>query len=275
MKKLDAYKMDGLGNDFIIFDNREKTIFLTKKQIIKISDRNNIGCDQVITIQKDEKSNAYLKFYNSDGGEISACGNGSRCVAYLLMKEYKKEKLSLRTKAGILKAKLNSSDLVSINMGEPKFGWDKIPLLKNMNNKDLKLKINSIEGKEMIGGFSLSVGNPHVVFFVENLSKYNLKDIGPKIENHYFFPEKCNVTLANIKDKKNIRIKVWERGAGLTKACGTAACAAAVSGSILKLNDRCVDIEFSTGLLNIDWKSDNNIYMTGKVSNIKKIEINI
>ena len=275
MKKLDAYKMDGLGNDFIIFDNREKTIFLTKKQIIKISDRNNIGCDQVITIQKDEKSNAYLKFYNSDGGEISACGNGSRCVAYLLMKEYKKEKLSLRTKAGILKAKLNSSDLVSINMGEPKFGWDKIPLLKNMNNKDLKLKINSIEGKEMIGGFSLSVGNPHVVFFVENLSKYNLKDIGPKIENHYFFPEKCNVTLANIKDKKNIRIKVWERGAGLTKACGTAACAAAVSGSILKLNDRCVDIEFSTGLLNIDWKSDNNIYMTGKVSNVKKIEINI
>ena len=275
MKKLDAYKMDGLGNDFIIFDNREKTIFLTKKQIIKISDRNNIGCDQVITIQKDEKSNAYLKFYNSDGGEISACGNGSRCVAYLLMKEYKKEKLSLRTKAGILKAKLNSSDLVSINMGEPKFDWDKIPLLKNMNNKDLKLKINSIEGKEMIGGFSLSVGNPHVVFFVENLSKYNLKDIGPKIENHYFFPEKCNVTLANIKDKKNIRIKVWERGAGLTKACGTAACAAAVSGSILKLNDRCVDIEFSTGLLNIDWKSDNNIYMTGKVSNIKKIEINI
>jgi len=275
MKKLDAYKMDGLGNDFIIFDNREKTIFLTKKQIIKISDRNNIGCDQVITIQKDEKSNAYLKFYNSDGGEISACGNGSRCVAYLLMKEYKKEKLSLRTKAGILKAKLNSSDLVSINMGEPKFGWDKIPLLKNMNNKDLKLKINSIEGKEIIGGFSLSVGNPHVVFFVENLSKYNLKDIGPKIENHYFFPEKCNVTLANIKDKKNIRIKVWERGAGLTKACGTAACAAAVSGSILKLNDRCVDIEFSTGLLNIDWKSDNNIYMTGKVSNVKKIEINI
>ncbi len=275
MKKLDAYKMDGLGNDFIIFDNREKTIFLTKKQIIKISDRNNIGCDQVITIQKDEKSNAYLKFYNSDGGEISACGNGSRCVAYLLMKEYKKEKLSLRTKAGILKAKLNSSDLVSINMGEPKFGWDKIPLLKNMNNKDLKLKINSIEGKEMIGGFSLSVGNPHVVFFVENLSKYNLKDIGPKIENHYFFPEKCNVTLANIKDKKNIRIKVWERGVGLTKACGTAACAAAVSGSILKLNDRCVDIEFSTGLLNIDWKSDNNIYMTGKVSNVKKIEINI
>ena len=175
----------------------------------------------------------------------------------------------------LLKAKFNSSDLVSINMGEPKFGWDKIPLLKNMNNKDLKLKINSIEGKEMIGGFSLSVGNPHVVFFVENLSKYNLKDIGPKIENHYFFPEKCNVTLANIKDKKNIRIKVWERGVGLTKACGTAACAAAVAGSILKLNDRCVDIEFSTGLLNIDWKSDNNIYMTGKVSNIKKIEINI
>jgi len=275
MKKLVAYKMDGLGNDFIIFDNREESIFLTKDQIIKISDRNNIGCDQVIFIQKDKKSNAYLKFYNSDGGEISACGNGSRCVAYLLMKEYKNEKISLRTKAGILKAKLNNNDLVSINIGEPNFSWDKIPLLKNMNNKNLKLKISNIEGEEMIGGFSLNVGNPHVVFFVNDLRKYNLQDIGPKIENHYFFPEKCNVTLANVKNKKNVKVKVWERGAGLTKACGTAACATAVSGAILKLNDRCVDIEFSKGLLNIDWKSDNNIYMTGKVSKVKKIEINV
>jgi len=275
MNKLEAYKMDGLGNDFIIFDGREKPILLTKDQIIKISARNNIGCDQVIFIEKDTKSNAYLKFYNSDGGEISACGNGSRCVAYLLMKEFKSKTISLRTKVGILKAELNSKGLVKINMGEPNFIWSKIPLLKDMNTQNLKLKINNIKGEETVGGFSLSVGNPHVVFFVDNLDKYNLKDIGPKIESHHFFPENCNVTLASIKDKKNIKVKVWERGAGLTKACGTAACAAAVSGYMLKLNERCTNIEFPKGLLNIDWKADNNIYMTGKVSEIKKIEINI
>ena len=275
MNKLDAYKMDGLGNDFIIFDKRKKSISLTREQIIKISDRNNIGCDQVIFIDKDENSNTFLKFYNSDGGEISACGNGSRCAAYLLMKENNNKKISLRTKAGTLQAELNNKNLVSINMGQPNFEWKKIPLLKEMDNKNLKIKINSIDRSEIMGGFSLSIGNPHIIFFVENLNQFNIEEIGPKIENHVFFPEKCNVTLANIKNKKHLKVKVWERGAGLTKACGTAACATAVSGAVLKLNERCVDIEFTEGLLNIDWKKDNNIYMTGEVSEVKKITVSI
>ncbi len=275
MNKLDAYKMDGLGNDFIIFDKRKKSISLTKNQIIKISDRNNIGCDQVIFIDADNSNNAYLTFYNSDGNEIKACGNGSRCAAYLLMKENNIKKISLKTKAGILPAELDNKNLVSINMGQPNFKWKKIPLLKEMDNKNLKIKIISIDGKEITGGFSLSIGNPHVIFFVENINQFNIKDIGPKIENHEYFPEKCNVTLASIKNKKHVKVNVWERGAGLTKACGTAACAAAVSGAVLKLSERCVDIEFSDGLLNIDWKTDNNIYMTGKVSEIKKITVNI
>ena len=275
MNKLDAYKMDGLGNDFIIFDIREKSVSLTKDQIIKISDRDNIGCDQVILIDNDKSSNAYLTFYNSDGGEIAACGNGSRCAAYLLMKENNNKKISLRTKVGILRAELDDKNLVRINMGQPNFRWEKIPLSKEMDNKNLKIRINNIDGKEIEGGFSLNVGNPHIIFFVENFDKFNLKEIGPKIENHGYFPEKCNVTLANIKNRKQVKIKVWERGAGLTKACGTAACAAAVSGAVLKLNERCVDIEFTEGLLNIDWKKDNNIYMTGEVSEVKKITINI
>ena len=275
MNNFEAYKMDGLGNDFIIFDNRKKSISLSKDQIIKISDRNNIGCDQVITIQKDEKSNAYLKFYNSDGGEISACGNGSRCVAYLLMQEKGNKKICLGTKAGDLEAELNEEKLVKIKIGSPIFEWKKIPLLKEMNNKNLKIKINSLNGKEIIGGFALSVGNPHVVFFVDDFNNFNLNEIGPKIENHNYFPERCNVTLATIKNKKHLKIKVWERGAGLTKACGTAACASVVSGSVLNHNDRCVDVEFKEGILYIDWKTDNNIYMTGKVSEIKKITINI
>ena len=275
MNNLEAYKMDGLGNDFIIFDNREKPISLSKKQIIKISNRNNIGCDQVIFIDKDESSNIFLKFYNSDGGEIEACGNGSRCVAYLLMKENNNKKISLKTKVGILQAELNDKNLVTINMGQPDFEWHKIPLSKQMNNQNLEIKISSNDGKEMKGGFSLSVGNPHVVFFVKDINQFNLKKIGPKIENHNYFPKKCNVTLASIKNKKHVKVKVWERGAGLTKACGTAACATAVSGAFLKLNERCVDIEFAEGILNIDWKKDNNIYMTGKVSEVKKIVVNI
>jgi diaminopimelate epimerase len=275
MSKLDAYKMDGLGNDFIIFDKRKESISLTKDQIMKISDRNNIGCDQVIFVDADKSNNAYLTFYNSDGGEIKACGNGSRCAAYLLMKENNTKKISLKTKAGILLAELDNKNLVSINMGQPNFEWKKIPLLKEMDNKNLKIKINSTEGKEIVGGFSLSVGNPHVIFFVKNINQFNIKDIGPKIENHEYFPEKCNVTLANIKNKKHVKVNVWERGAGLTKACGTAACATAVSGAVLRLNERCVDIEFPEGLLNIDWKTDNNIYMTGKVSGVKKITVNI
>ena len=275
MSNLEAYKMDGLGNDFIIFDKREKPISLSKEQIIKISDRNNIGCDQVIFIDKDKSGDAFLKFYNSDGGEISACGNGSRCVAYLLMKENNKKKISLKTKVGILQAELNDKNLVSINIGQPNFEWNKIPLLKQMDNKNLKIKINSNDGKEIKGGFSLSVGNPHVIFFVKDINQFNLKEIGPKIENHSYFPEKCNITLANIKNRKLVKVKVWERGVGLTKACGTAACATAVSGAVLKLNERCADIEFPEGLLNIDWKKDNNIYMTGKVSEVKKITVNI
>ena len=149
-------------------------------------------------------------------------------------------------------------------------------ILSKYVNCFLKLQqYNSNDGKEVKGGFSLSVGNPHVIFFVKDFNDFNLREIGPKIENHSYFPEKCNVSLASVKNKKHIKIKVWERGAGLTKACGTAACATAISGASLKLNERCVDVEFSEGILNIHWKKDNNIYMTGEVSQVKKIEVNI
>jgi diaminopimelate epimerase len=274
MNKLSAYKMDGLGNDFIIFDTRKKSYSLSRNQIVKIADRNNIGCDQVIFIKNDKVNDANLIFYNSNGSESGACGNGSRCVAYMLMKEKNKEKISLNTKGGVLNAELKNN-LVSLNIGKPNFDWKAIPLSNSMNHKNLKIKITNKAGKEIEGGFSLNVGNPHVVFFVENLNDYDLKKIGPKIENHNYFPKKCNVTLAKILSNNHIRVKVWERGAGLTKACGTAACATAVSASFLNLSERIVDIEFNEGLLNINWNQNNNIYMTGKVSNIKEILINI
>ena len=206
MIKLDAYKMDGLGNDFVIFDNRKKSFSLTKDQIIKISDRKNIGCDQVIFIEKDKINDAYLRFYNADGGEISACGNGSRCVAYFLMKENNKKEVSLKTKSGILNSNMSEKNLVKINMGQPNFKWDKIPLSKEMNYKNLNIKINSKNGKEIIGGFSLNVGNPHIIFFVENINDFDLNKIGPEIENHEYFPQKCNVTIASVKNKNHIKV---------------------------------------------------------------------
>tara|TARA_B100000579_G_scaffold167225_1_gene135983 strand:- start:7206 stop:8033 length:828 start_codon:yes stop_codon:yes gene_type:complete len=275
MNKLDAYKMDGLGNDFVIFDNRKKSFSLTKDQIIKISDRKNIGCDQVIFIEKDKINDAYLRFYNADGGEISACGNGSRCVAYFLMKENNKKEVSLKTKSGILNSNMSEKNLVKINMGQPNFKWDKIPLSKEMNYKNLNIKINSKNGKEIIGGFSLNVGNPHIIFFVENINDFDLNKIGPEIENHEYFPQKCNVTIANVKNKNHIKVRVWERGAGLTKACGTAACATGVASAVLKLTDKETNIEFQEGSLNINWYKDNNIYMTGNVSKVEKITVNI
>ena len=275
MNKFEAYKMDGLGNDFIIFDNRKKSFSLTKDQIIKISDRKNIGCDQVIFVENDDTNDAFLKFYNSDGGETSACGNGSRCVAYFLMEEENKKNVSLKTKVGILNSNLSGKNSVRINMGKPNFKWNKIPLIKEMDHKNLNIKINSKDGKEIIGGFSLNVGNPHVVFFVEDVDDFNLNEIGPKIESHNYFPQKCNVTIANVKNTKHIKVKVWERGAGLTKACGTAACATGVASAKLKLTDRETNIEFQEGSLNINWHKDNNIYMTGEVSKIKKIAVNI
>ena len=275
MNKFEAYKMDGLGNDFIIFDNRKKSFSLSKDQIIKISDRKNVGCDQVIFIEKDNTNDAFLKFYNSDGGETTACGNGSRCVAYLLMEENNKKNITLKTKTGILHSNLFDERTVRINMGKPNFEWDKIPLAKKIDYKNLNIKISSKDGKEIAGGFCLNVGNPHVVFFVENVENFNLKEIGPKIENHNYFPQKCNVTIANVKNTKHIKVKVWERGAGLTKACGTAACATGVASATLKLTDKETNIEFQEGSLNINWHKDNNIYMTGKVSKIKKITVNI
>ena len=267
MNKLDAYKMDGLGNDFIIFDKRKKSISLTKDQIIKISDRGNIGCDQVIFIDNDKSSNAYLTFYNSDGGEIAACGNGSRCAAYLLMKENNNKKISLRTKVGILQAELDDKNLVRINMGQPNFKWEKIPLSKEMDNKNLKIKINSTDGKEIEGGFSLSVGNPHIIFFVEDFNKFNLKEIGPKIENHNYFPERCNVTLASIKNKKYVKVKVWERGAGLTLACGSGACAALVASHRRGKCARRAYLIVDGGELIIEWRqTDGHVLMSGGVA---------
>ena len=270
-----AFKMDGLGNDFVIIDQRNQNYNLTKDQIIKICDRNFIGCDQLIFIQKSDKKDAELVFYNSDGSVSGACGNGTRCVADLLSKENNDKEIILWTSSGELKSKILDNNLVETEIGIPKTNWDEIPLIKNLDTKNLNIKIVNKNNAEHIGGTSINVGNPHVIFFVDNIEDYDLKKIGPEIENHNYFPEKCNVTLARVISRKLIKVKVWERGAGLTKACGTAACATAVAANINGLTDKKTDIEFALGKLSISIDANNSVHMKGPVSDIKNIEINI
>ena len=270
-----AFKMDGLGNDFVIIDNRQDIIKLSKEQIIKICDRNFIGCDQLILIEKNNTSDASLKFFNSDGGESGACGNGTRCVADLISKEKNNKTIILTTISGNLKSEILENNLVTTEIGNAKIRWDEIPLSDQINTKNLNIKINDLNNNEHFGGTAINVGNPHIIFFVNEFENFDIKKIGPQIENHKMFPEKCNVTIAKVINKNLIKVKVWERGAGLTKACGTAACATAFAGKINNLTDNNTDIEFETGKLSILIDEKNSIHMKGPVSDIKEISIKL
>ncbi len=270
-----AFKMDGLGNDFVIIDQRKQELNLRKDQIIKICDRDYIGCDQLILIKKNDKLDASLEFYNSDGSISGACGNGTRCVSDFLSKINKKKEISVWTSSGILKSNILGNNIVETKILPPKMNWNEIPLSKNLSTSNLNIKIIDKNNKEYVGGTAVNVGNPHVVFFVNNLEDFDLKKIGPEIENHEIFPEKCNVTLARVINKNLIKVKVWERGAGLTKACGTAACATAVAANINGLTEKVADVEFELGKLSICIDEKNNIYMKGPISDIKNIEIKL
>jgi len=270
-----AFKMDGLGNDFVIIDQRIENIELSKDQIIKICNRNFIGCDQLIIIKKNPKLDAELEFYNSDGSLSGSCGNGTRCVADFLSKENNQKKITVGTSSGILKSNILGNNLVETEIGIPKTNWNEIPLSKNLDTKNLNIKILSKNNTEHIGGTAVNVGNPHIVFFVKEIENFDLKKIGPEIENHKLFPEKCNVTLAKVINKNLIKVRVWERGSGLTKACGTAACASAIAGNINGFVEKKTDIEFKLGKLSIFIDDKNSVHMKGSVSNIKNIEIKI
>ena len=268
-----AFKMDGLGNDFVIIDRRKNPISINKEKIIQLGKRDNIGFDQLIFLDEiDPQAPNYIPItiFNSDGEEVEACGNGSRCVAKLVCDEKKIEHTAVLAGDRVLKAQKISENSIRIVMGDPIFSWQKIPLSKNIDCKNINLKIGNEELKD---GYALNVGNPHIVFFVEDCYKYNLKKIGPLIENHELFPEKINVTFAQIKDGSNIWVNVWERGAGQTKACGTAACATGVVAFEKKIAGNNNNIHFKEGFLNIEY--DGIISMTGPVSDIKEIKIKL
>ena len=270
-----AYKMDGLGNDFIIIDQRKEKLNLSIDQIVKICDRSFIGCDQLILIDKSEIADARLNFFNSDGSESGACGNGTRCVAYFISKELNKKEINLATMSGKLNSKILSENLVETTIGQARTSWDEIPITKNINTKNLNIKIEDKNKNILIGGTAINVGNPHLIFFVNEINNYDMKKIGPSLEHNDLFPERCNVTLAKVENTKKISVKVWERGVGLTMACGSAACATAYAGKINGLSDNEVDIGFKLGNLSVSINKDNYIKMKGPVSNIDKIELKL
>ena len=270
-----AFKMDGLGNDFVIIDRRKNEINLSKEQIINIGDRNNIGFDQIIFIEKEVKDVFPIKIYNPDGIEVGACGNGSRCIAYLISKENNKKTVKLEAEKKILEAEILSKKLVRINMGLPEFEDDKsIPIKEGLDPR--KVSIDFMK-KEYGNGICVNVGNPHIVFFVKDCEKIDIQKIGPKIENHHYFPERINVTFAEVADDcENIKVNVWERGAGQTKACGTAACATVVAGYLNQLTEKICKVHFKEGALDITFDiGGGNVYMTGPVSDIKEITLKI
>lgn len=270
-----AFKMDGLGNDFVIIDNRSNNVELTRDQIIRICDRKFIGCDQLIFVNKSNKGDAEMEFYNSDGSISGACGNGTRCVAFLIFKETDKKVVDLFVGSNQLKSKILENSEVETIIGVPKTHWKDIPISENLDTKNLGIEISDKNNSSSKGGIAVNVGNPHVIFFVDNIDNFDLEKIGPMVENNNLFPEKCNFTLANKIGNNHYKVKVWERGAGLTKACGTAACATAVAANLEKLENSSTEIEFRLGKLIINIDQDKKIHMRGPVSEIKEIKINI
>ena len=262
-------KMHGLKNDFIIIDARAKKIFLNKKNIRKISNRKKgLGCDQLVIIEKPKKkkTSAFIKFYNSDGSITKACGNATRCVAFLLMKEFKRKKIALETESTLVNAFLTKNNQVSVDIGKAYFKWKQIPLKRKVNINKVNFNIDSYINPTLI-----NVGNPHIIFFMQNLKKINLKKVGPKIEKNPLFPERINVNFAKILKNNKIELRVWERGVGITKACGTGASATAVAAIKNKLiNKRICYIHMDGGKLKIEYKKNGHIVMTGPIKTVKK-----
>jgi diaminopimelate epimerase len=255
-------KMQGLGNDFAVFDARSAPVLLTPERAQRLADRHfGIGCDAVVLILPGSaKSDATLRFFNADGGEVDACGNATRCVARLLMDERGLARVRLESKAGSLLCSDAGTELVTADMGSPRLEWNEIPLYEAKDTLQFQF---ALEGR-MLTASAVSMGNPHCVLFVGDAEKAPVAQIGPLIETHPLFPERVNVEFAQILDKDRIRMRVWERGVGVTLACGTGAAATAVAAIRKGLANRKVELVLDGGSLTLEWREeDGHVLMTG------------
>ena len=262
-------KMHGLGNDFVIFDGRGGLPFFSPEEIRKISDRKTgIGCDQMIIVEpakSSTKADVFMRIFNPDGSEAEACGNATRCVASLLLDETGKTEVGIDTKGGLLKGSpAPEKGFIRVEMAVPKFGWKDIPLSREEDTLRLNFRAGNFDPPAAV-----NVGNPHVVFFVPKLSAINLPEFGYGIETDALFPERANVGMAEVVSPHQIKIKVWERGTGMTQACGSGACAATVAAIRRGLTARKVEVVQEGGNLIIEWPDDTSpVIMSGPVSHV-------
>lgn len=254
-------KMHGLGNDFVVLDTREMPLHLNAAQVRGIADRHKgVGCDQVIVIEKTDTglADVGMRIFNADGGEVEACGNASRCVAALLMEELNRDHLIIETKAGLLDAEGQANGTITIDMGRAKLDWRDIPLREAVDTLHLPLSLGPLSDPTAV-----NMGNPHAVFFVKDAEAIDLASLGPKLERHAMFPDRANIEIAQIISPEKIRVRVWERGTGITLACGTGACAALVAANRRGLASRKADIVLDGGVLTIEWLKDEHVLMSG------------
>ena len=248
--------MHGCGNDFVIIDNRNQQLELNSDEIKLICDRHfGIGCDQLVFINNNDNASAYALFWNSDGSVSATCGNATRCVADILFKETRKKTLNIETPNGTIECNKKNNELISVNIGKPKIAWDEIPLSRKVSTLKLPL-----DGEPTGTNF----GNPHCTFFVNDLDKVDVQNQGPLIENNVLFPQKTNVQFVKIMDRNHIKIRVWERGSGITLASGSSSCGAVYAGIRRGLLDNRVKVELEGGTVEVE-KKVTGLWLTGPI----------
>ena len=265
-------KMNGLGNDFVVVEARGAPFRPTPSQVRALTTRDGgIGCDQLIAIEPAAGADAFMRIWNADGGEVAACGNAARCVGWLLMQATGATQASLETLAGRLTAWAAGPRAVTVDMGAPGLGWQDIPLAEEMDTRGVELQVGPIDAPHLHTPGCVSMGNPHAVFFVASAEKAPVREVGPLIEHHMLFPQGVNVGFAEVRAPDRIRLRVWERGAGETRACGTGACAAVVAAHRRGLSERRATVTLDGGDLKIDWREDEgghpgHVLMSGPIA---------
>ena len=262
-------KMNGLGNDFVVLDARAQPLVISENAAKAIADRKTgIGCDQLIVLEKSSGYDVRMRIWNAEGGEVQSCGNASRCIADLLFDENDTNTATISTKGGMLIASKAGDKMVTIDQGLPKFGWKDIPLSEAFaDTRHIEMQYGPIDHPLIHSPSVVNVGNPHCIFWVDDLDVVDLGRAGPMLENHPLFPERANVSFAKVVARDHVILRVWERGAGLTKACGTAACATMAAGHRIKIIDDKCRITLPGGDLHMAVReSDGHVMMTGPVA---------
>ncbi len=257
-------KMHGLGNDFVVIDARQEAFAPTEDQSRLIADRRfGIGCDQFIIIEKSQNpdATAFMRIKNADGSEVGACGNATRCIASILMDETAQDVVTVETLAGLLQVSKEENGLITANMGPALLDWKDIPLSEERDTLNTGIKLPPLRNPVCV-----NMGNPHAVFFVEDAEAIELEALGPRLEHHPLFPERANISVASLVGEDHIRLRVFERGVGITSACGSGACAAAVAAARRGLTGKKVQVDLDGGPLYIHWQQDGTVLMTGPVS---------